>query len=158
MIQLEPMTASIWSSIMETRIPEYAAEQVCAGRWSEDEALEQANEEFQRLLPHGVNTGDHHIYSLVEQSTAERVGYLWYMEREKAGSPTVFLCDVRVFEPHRRLGYGAAALQAFEQLVSERHGSTRIELHVFGSNHPARALYTKLGFEETNVMMAKTLQ
>ena len=33
----------------------------------------------------------------------------------------------------------------------------KIQLHVFGHNSGARALYRKLGYEETNVIMTKRL-
>jgi len=47
-------------------------------------------------------------------------------------------------------------MQALEERV--RHlGLSTISLHVFGHNHAARALYEKLGYVTTNVMMSKTL-
>ncbi|HEU5378863.1 MAG TPA: hypothetical protein VFV38_25850 [Ktedonobacteraceae bacterium] len=36
-------------------------------------------------------------------------------------------------------------------------GWNRICLHVFGTNHAALQMYTKSGYEVTNVLMAKTL-
>jgi ribosomal protein S18 acetylase RimI-like enzyme len=36
-------------------------------------------------------------------------------------------------------------------------GIQKVTLHVFGDNTVARSLYRKLGFVETNVVMAKSL-
>jgi len=36
-------------------------------------------------------------------------------------------------------------------------GDSAIGLHVFGDNAPARSLYKKLGYTETNVNMVKRL-
>jgi RimJ/RimL family protein N-acetyltransferase len=36
-------------------------------------------------------------------------------------------------------------------------GLPRIMLHVFGHNRPARALYAKLGFEEVDLILSKTV-
>jgi len=37
-------------------------------------------------------------------------------------------------------------------------GMSAISLHVFGHNTAARALYGKLGFETTNVLMTKRIE
>ncbi|HEU5369826.1 MAG TPA: GNAT family N-acetyltransferase, partial [Ktedonobacterales bacterium] len=64
--------------------------------------------------------------------------------------------DVRIDEAFRRRGY---ASQAFLELEHKARnlGAARISLHVFGNNHAAIDMYTKLGYEPTNVLMAKTL-
>jgi ribosomal protein S18 acetylase RimI-like enzyme len=36
-------------------------------------------------------------------------------------------------------------------------GARSVELHVFGHNHRARALYEKVGFNETSITMAKPI-
>jgi len=43
-----------------------------------------------------------------------------------------------------------------EKFAKER-GVEEISLHVFGSNAAARAMYTKLGFGEVDVVMSKSL-
>uniref|UniRef100_UPI0038D450BF GNAT family N-acetyltransferase n=1 Tax=Deinococcus sp. TaxID=47478 RepID=UPI0038D450BF len=51
------------------------------------------------------------------------------------------------------------ATQAFTALEADAaaHGATNIQLHVFGLNAGARALYEGLGFQTTNVVMRKEL-
>ena len=69
---------------------------------------------------------------------------------------TAYLCELLIDAPYRRQGYGTEALRAVEPAVRAL-GIERIALHVFGHNHPARALYEKVGYEETNIHMAKNL-
>jgi len=109
------------------------------------------------MLPDGISTERHHIHTIVETASDTGVGYLWYEEREKAGRPCAFLCDIGVFPDYRRRGFALAALEALADLVAHEHSTMRLELHVFGQNGAARALYAKAGFAETNVLMAKTL-
>jgi ribosomal protein S18 acetylase RimI-like enzyme len=42
-------------------------------------------------------------------------------------------------------------------VVARRMGAETIRLHVFGHNTAARPLYVKLGYEPTNIVMAKPL-
>ena len=155
--RLEPLAQRQWETIQQDRIPEYAKEQIKAGRWSNEEAMAKATEEFENLLPDGVKTAKNHVYGIIDQANDGIVGYLWYVEREKAGKPCVFICDLRVFEAYRRQGVASSALRALEDLVQQKHGTVRIELHVFGNNHAARALYETISYEETNVLMAKDI-
>jgi len=157
LVQLKSLAQQQWDAILETRIPDYAEEQTRSGRWSEEEALEKATEEFDKMLSDGVKTAKNHVHGIIDQASDETAGYLWYVEREKAGKPNVFICDLQIFEAYRRRGLASAALLALDEIVQREHGTQRIELHVFGSNHPARALYTNMDYEETNVIMAKNL-
>ena len=54
------------------------------------------------------------------------------------------------------MGYGTQALRAVEERASEL-GAASVELHVFGHNPAARALYEKVGYETMSVVMAKRL-
>jgi ribosomal protein S18 acetylase RimI-like enzyme len=64
--------------------------------------------------------------------------------------------DVRIDEAFQRRGYATQAFQKLETLVRDM-GMSAISLHVFGHNTAARALYEKLGFATTNVMMSKQI-
>ena len=59
-------------------------------------------------------------------------------------------------EACRRRGYAYAAMRRAEARARAA-GAERLGLHVFGGNVGARALYRRLGLEETDVMMAKWL-
>ena len=146
------MLETDFQAYMDAIIPQYAQEHVKGGRWTAEEALSAAQAEIAQLLPDGVATQDHYFYSLIADDETELVGLLWFAEQKGRA----FIYDVIIKEQFRRRGYATQAFLALEEKVHEL-GLNTISLHVFGHNHAARALYQKLGFIETNVIMAKTL-
>jgi ribosomal protein S18 acetylase RimI-like enzyme len=156
MISLIPMTESDFQRYCERAVAEYAEEHVRSGRWSEEEAYEQARRQYQELLPQGVATPNHFLYTLTDASSQTAVGMLWFALQPQAGKQIAFIYDVAIEPAFRRKGYATQAFEALEQQV-RAHGAQQIRLHVFGHNHQARALYEKLGFVATNIMMAKSL-
>jgi RimJ/RimL family protein N-acetyltransferase len=156
MVQLVPMSEADLEAYLAYALPDYAQEHVRAGNWPADEALERAQQQFDELLPEGVATEDHYLYTIQEEASATEVGVLWFMARDWGGRPRAFVLDVRIHEAFRRRGYASQALAALEDRVCAL-GLTGIVLHVFGHNRPARALYQKLGFVETDLWMAKDL-
>jgi ribosomal protein S18 acetylase RimI-like enzyme len=150
------MTEADFLTYHEMAITEYAQEHVRSGRWSAEEAPTHAEREYQQLLPAGLATPEHYLYTLHDDATDSDVGRLWFAIREEAGQRSAFVYDVHVFPAFQRRGY---ASQAFEALEQQAHalGLTQIGLHVFGHNQAARALYEKLGFVATNIMMTKSL-
>ena len=99
---------------------------------------------------------NHYFYTIEDETLATKVGILWFAVQERGGRPGTFVYDVQIYEAFRRRGYGTAAFQALEEKAREL-GLTTISLHVFGHNQPARAMYRKLGYVETDVMMSKTV-
>jgi RimJ/RimL family protein N-acetyltransferase len=134
--------------------PGYAKDQVEARVWAPDKALQLATEDFKRLLPQGMGTPDHYFYMLRDGASASSVGILWFARKERAGRKVAYVYSVFIREEFRRMGYATQALKALE---GEAHsmGLAGIELHVFGWNAKARALYQKIGFHETNITMFK---
>jgi ribosomal protein S18 acetylase RimI-like enzyme len=59
-----------------------------------------------------------------------------------------------VHERFRRRGYASRILELVEDKAREL-GAGKVELHVFGHNLGARALYEKLGYTATSIFMAK---
>ena len=94
--------------------------------------------------------------TLLDETTGQEIGMLWYGIREQAGVREAWIWDVNVAPPFRRQGYGRQAMAVLEQHVRER-GLARISLHVFGHNAAARALYERMGYSPTNIVMSKTL-
>ena len=155
MVQLVPMTEAEFQAYLEPAIADYAAEHVKAGRWSQAEALEESRKEFMQLLPDGLNTANQHLFS-IKDDAGTNAGLLWFNVREPGGARSAFIYDVRIYDAFQRRGYATQAFQALETLARDM-GITAISLHVFGHNSAARALYEKLGFEATNILMSKPI-
>ena len=152
-VELKPMTPAQFEAYLDYSAPEYAAEKVRAGNWQAEDAAELARAELNNLFPEGLATPDQYIFCVMDGDT--EVGYLWINEQKKGHKVWIF--DIVVYEQHRRKGYATAIFTALEKFMRDNLESTRIELHVFGHNHGARALYKKLGFAETNVVMGKDI-
>jgi RimJ/RimL family protein N-acetyltransferase len=157
MVQLVPMTEAEYAVYLERAVSEYADGHVRGGRWTPEEALEKSAEEYRRLLPEGPNTPDQHLFMIQDSDLGEKIGLLWFALQKQGSQPVIFIYDVHIDEQFRRRGYGEQAFQALETKARELD-ARKISLHVFGYNHAARALYQKLGFVETNVMMSKQLE
>jgi GNAT superfamily N-acetyltransferase len=53
-------------------------------------------------------------------------------------------------------GHGTEVM-ALAEAEARRHGLREMQLHVFGFNTPAIALYTKLGYSVVDMLMRKSL-
>ncbi len=155
MVILQPMTEAEFQSFIEPLIVGYAQEHVADGQWTEEEALEKSRKETHALLPAGVATPNHYLFTIANEAQ-QKVGTLWFALQESQGKPAAYVYYVGIDEPLQRRGYASQALHEVENKVRALGGS-RISLHVFGSNHAALEMYKKLGYEMTNVLMAKTL-
>jgi ribosomal protein S18 acetylase RimI-like enzyme len=151
--RLQPMTQARYETWLEATIREYAAEKVASGNYAEAGSLERSREEFDLLLPQGLETPGHEIMSMVDDA-GEDVGYVWWTIEDRPVGRVVFIYDIAVDEAHRRKGHAQAALLEVERYAGE-HDCIGVMLHVFGSNAGARQLYQKAGYEETNVIMLK---
>ncbi len=157
MLIFVPMPQDEYDSWRAASIADYAEENITSGRWTREDAQLKSEQEFSRLLPYGLSTRDNYVYSLVDETTSERVGMIWFARvNEEAGRGHAFLYDFRIDEGHRRKGYGTQALRQLDYRVRAM-GMKAISLHVFAHNRAARDLYLKAGYAETNVIMAKEL-
>jgi RimJ/RimL family protein N-acetyltransferase len=155
MVLLSPMSEMEFSAYIAGAIPDYANDKVKSGEWFEASSLRQAQQDFETLLSQGFATPDHYFYNLRATITQENVGRLWFGVRERASARIAYVYDIRVFPQYQRMGYATGAFKALEQEV-KRLGLSGIGLHVFGHNPGAQALYAKLGFQPTNIMMFKS--
>ncbi len=147
------MTQSEYDEWLPGAVDDYARHHVEAGSMPADEAQRMSEKQFADLLPDGVSTPEHHV--LIPDVDGDAVGLLW-LHIPSDDAPTAFIYDVVVDPARRGTGLGRAVMLAGEQYAVAR-GAVSMRLHVFGSNTVARHLYTSLGYEETNVMMAKSL-
>jgi RimJ/RimL family protein N-acetyltransferase len=135
-------------------VRDYAADKVKAGVWPADEAEDRAAKEVEGLLPDGTFTRDHYLYSVRDESVPAEVGILWISPRNSGAGRTLWIYDIIVHEGFRRRGYASRILHLVED-KARKLGAAKVELHVFGHNHGARALYKKLGYTPTSIVMAK---
>ncbi|HMV95493.1 MAG TPA: GNAT family N-acetyltransferase [Anaerolineales bacterium] len=154
MSKLIPMTQTEFDAFLEQVVPDYAADNVKAGYWSEEEALEKSRSEFMRLLPQGLQSENHYLYTLYDEDQA--VGRIWMRANFDRPTKSGFVFELWVDEQFRGKGYGKQAMLLLEEKAREM-GLKSIGLHVFGYNTVARGLYEKLGYEVSSLNMSKNL-
>ena len=150
------MTPAEFEAYLGQAVKTYADEKVKAGNWRPEEALERSRRDYLTLLPEGVASPNHYLFSIKDAETDQTAGMIWFGVTDQAGQPSAFIYDFSVAEAWQGRGYGKGALLGLEQKVKGL-GITSISLHVFGHNRVARSLYEKLGYEVTNVNMTKRL-
>lgn len=152
-VRLAAMTPEEFRPYIERVITDYAADHVRGGRWTKEESLGASRNEVDRLLPQGVDTPHHHLFTIRSLPEGVVVGTIWVHVDGAKG----FVYGLEIDEGHRRRGFARAAMLLAEE-EARRGGAATLGLHVFGENAPARDLYRSLGYRETNVVMLKELR
>jgi len=135
----------------------YAQDMVDHGEMEREAAERKAEHDAASTLPQRLATPGMHVLALESVETGERVGSVWFAEREAPfEGREAFLYSVWVDERHRGRGFGRQAMLLLEQEVRAL-GLDRIRLNVFGGNEAARSLYRSLGYVESAVLMVKRL-
>ena len=135
-------------------VRDYAAHKVRAGAWYESEAQIRAAKDVDGLLPEGPATQGHFLYSVREDAADAEVGTVWFALRDSGVGRYVWIYDIIINENFRRRGYASRTLELVEARAKEL-GAKSVELHVFGHNQGAQALYEKVGYSVTSITMAK---
>ena len=156
MTTLVPMGEEAFAAFVATSVAGYADDNVAAGRWTADEALDIARAEFDRLLPQGRATPNNHLYEIRDDTGDRTVGFLWFATISRGSSKTAYVYQIEVHPEYRRLGHARAAFEAMESLAAAM-GLSSIGLHVFGHAPGAQALYSSLGYQVTGINMQKRL-
>ena len=151
-VRLIPMEPAELDPYLDRLVRSYSEDHIRAGRWSAKEGLDEARKEVQRLLPGGLETPNHFLYTVVGGSPEAKVGVIWLALEPRGG----FVYDLLIHPSFRRRGYAEEAMRLLEQVAKEK-GARKLFLHVFADNLGARNLYVKLGYVETNVVMSKPL-
>jgi ribosomal protein S18 acetylase RimI-like enzyme len=155
-VTVRPMTPSEYESWQDDLAAEYAADQVAAGRWPSEGAVERARAENAELLPQGLATERMLVLRGVDEG-GEPVGRAWVALDHPRGAPDVaFLYDIEVVEDRRGLGFGRALLTAVEEAARDA-GAAALELNVFGTNARAISLYSSAGYAVVTQQMRKPL-
>lgn len=144
-VKIRSMTDSEFEIFRQWSVENHAKELMEERGISEEAAMKEAAEEVAGMLPEGLRTEHHFLMTIVGGESKESAGFLWTIHEETAGRKQSFLCDFAVWEPKRRKGYGAAALNLMERNAAEL-GCRESVLFVADHNTAARALYEKCGY------------
>jgi ribosomal protein S18 acetylase RimI-like enzyme len=150
------MSAREFGTWQEELAVDYADEQVKAGAWTPDEALDKSRESNAVLLPQGLATpGMLMMTGVLADGTP--IGRIWISLTHPRGVPhCAFLYDIEVVAEHRARGLGRALLAAAEAVAREQ-GAHALELNVFGTNARAIHLYESSGYRVTKQQMRRSL-
>ncbi|MRG85921.1 GNAT family N-acetyltransferase [Salinibacillus xinjiangensis] len=151
MVSLDKMNSSEFERYLRFAIKNYANEHVKAGNWNEQEAISNATEEFENLLPEREKTVNNELFIIRDGD--KEVGMIWLAKRSNDKG---FIYDINVWEGNQGHGYGKQAMKEIEK-VAKNLNLKSIGLHVFGHNQVARGLYEKLGYLETDIIMEKKI-
>ncbi len=155
MSRLVPMTQPEFDAYIERLIPDYASDNVRAGHWSEEEALEKSRKQTMSLLSDGLQTKNHYLYTLYDGD--EAVGMIWLRAELDGPVKNGFIFDVEVKEEFRGKGYGKQVMLLIEEKAREL-GIKRMGLHVFAYNDVAKNLYEGVGYKVSSLNMLKDLE
>lgn len=154
MITLQPMNEEEFKQYISYAIEDYAKDKIASGNWSEDEAIELSRESFERLLPKDEKTENNHLLSIFHNDIL--VGMIWISQKAPTNPSEGYIYDFVIFEQYQGQGYGKKAMKEAE-IIAKELGMNKIVLNVFGHNKIARGLYEKMGYEITNITMAKII-
>jgi GNAT superfamily N-acetyltransferase len=152
-LRLRPLVDEELVEFIQATRSGYVTDLVEHARLPSDFAERKADRDladFEDAIPPG------HSFYWIEDD-GERVGRLWFQERESPRlGRIVWLFDVEVESHLRGRGGGRRALKLLEDEVRAR-GIREIGLNVWGGNEVARSLYRSEGYFERGVEMAKEL-
>ncbi|MEK4022964.1 GNAT family N-acetyltransferase [Bacillus sp. FSL K6-3176] len=154
MVTLQPMSQTDYDVLIEKAIKRYAEEKILAGTWGQEEAQKNAEEQFDRLLPEGLQTEDHELWNILHGE--EAIGWVWLCYDRDHPQHEGFIYNFILFEAYRGKGLAKQAMTALEEQAKSL-GVKKLSLHVFAHNQIARSLYEKTGFAETGIYMSKPL-
>ena len=153
-LRLELMTEEQYRRYRDGAGVSYAQHIAESGMLPPAEARQKARDDYARLLPDGLATEGHHLWTAYDGDV--EVGLLWLHVERKSDGLHAFVYDFEVRPELRRKGYGRAILETAEARCRE-WGVVSTGLSVFGANVGARALYEQLGFQVAVVQMRKRL-
>lgn len=153
-VRLQPMTQAEYDGWRVASVERYSQEFVKASILTDKDARERGEADFVRLLPDGIATDGHELYTAYDGS--EEVGTLWLFSKESARGVEPFVYELAVHADKRRRGFGKAIMMLATDMCRQR-GMVAMSLNVFGHNAGARALYDSLGFEVTSTTMKLAL-
>ena len=71
MVQLEPMTETQYQSYLDTAVEDYAQAHLKSGDCAPEDALRLAQEDYQKLLPDGLQSKNNFLFSIHDDALGD---------------------------------------------------------------------------------------
>lgn len=136
-----PMNDAEYADWRQEHELRYARDITDSGTMSFADARRRSTEQFGQLLPDGLATKGHSLWTVLAGD--EVVGTIW-IGAMSVGVSWVYSVDVA--EGHRGRGYGRAAMSVGER-ATVAAGDGWLGLNVFGHNAVAIGLYRSMGYD-----------
>jgi len=137
-------------------VRDLAAGRVAAGLQDPEGALAFAEDVLLGLLPDGLATPLHHLWSVRWGPADEAVGHLWLRVRPTGREIEAYVLDIGIDPALRGRGLGRATMLAAERAAGDL-AATVARLTVLAHNTRARRLYESLGYTVAEVTATKRL-
>ena len=124
----------------------YANEISKANGISLDEAKAKSEEQFNLILPDGLETKNQFFFKCIKDN--EEVGMVWFCLYNDGKIKKAFIYDFYVWTNYRNNGYSKKIMSLVES-EARAMGAKAIGLHVFVHNEIAYGIYQKLGYGVT---------
>lgn len=147
MIQLRKMTEEEYQRFKAFSIADYAEDLIRGQDLSREQALRDSEDNFNALLPDGLETEGSFLMKIEDPQRGKDVGWIWffYTPDEDEDMSLVFLSDFLVYEEERRKGYATAALHEMNR-IAKAAGCSRSMLYVWEHNPGGKSLYEACGY------------
>ena len=162
MITLHKMTEDGFRAFRQSSVSEYTSDLMKGRELSPEQALKEAEEEFDMILPDGLETKYSYLMN-IEDANENKVGWIFfkYIANGEDDQSYVFLEDLLIFKSERRKGFASAAIKEMNT-QAKKDGCSSSALFVWDHNPDGLRLYKKCGYKvESNaaggVYMVKEL-
>ena len=88
------MRPEVFGSYLASSVAGYAQDNIDAGRWPAEGALERSRADFEDSLPQGLATPDNYLFEIQESEGGPTVGYLWFAVVVKHGLRSAYVYDL----------------------------------------------------------------
>ena len=153
MLTLSEMNQNSFNLYMSSAIETFASEKIKNGTWDKENAISNSKKQYDELLPYGLETPNNYFYDILNKDHI--IGYIW-IAKSQDNNATAFIYDFEIYEKFQNMGYGSDSINLIS-IKAKELGFSSLALHVFGKNSRAIHVYTKTGFEITDINMQKKL-
>jgi hypothetical protein len=150
-LELKRMTEEEFSLIKGKLIADYAKEKINVDIWQEADAYELSKETINTLLKSGVNTENHYLYNLID-NTGKKNLYVWV---HKSGTEA-FIYTISFYDERSEILDSKDIISLLESEMKKLK-CIRVSYHVFGHKKELINMMEGNGYKVTDITFSKKL-